>query len=67
MWIAEKMQALKLAEEKPPLLGDLELCQHISVRATLVNAIDQLGHRHLTGKPPQGAMEELLQASIGKK
>ena len=62
IWASEKHKAnLDSGASAPSALPNT------SLRAALKKAMGELGHRHLTGRAPAGAMEELLQASLDTK
>ena len=54
--------------EDQRLHADLKRFHRSSLRMCIRGAMEQIDQRYLSGRPPQGALEELLQASLdGKK
>ena len=70
-WVTDKIEAARADtynEDLQAALPVLLKLQNSCVRSLLRKAIIETGARHLTGRAPQGALEELLQSSVeGKK
>ena len=67
-WKQQSIETLRAEakedQEKAQLLVDRESLLMLSLRSSLLSAMEQLSARFLTGRPPMGAMEELLQAAL---